>query len=322
MRPILSICIPTFLDDKSLINNLSLLSKENSGSIEIIICDDSPNDLILSIVNEYKDKIPIKYFRGAGEGLDSALIKLIEFSSGKYIWWLGDDSLIPGSVEKVCKTLSLNKDLIFLWVNSHSIDDGKLTFGDVKSSFFNDRDKLLNYDIGLLGFITATIFRRNESIKALEKAKNHIDSAFACLYIILHVLSSKGQIGILGESCFTSREKPSGEIRWYDQFQVFGINLYDIVNEFDNIFTKSAQRKALAHNLVKVLKAILVERALGFTTGFASKHVSINILFLKYYSFPQFWFFLPLLITPVWIVTLGYKTFLYSKTKIYFSWHK
>ena len=315
MLPILSICIPTFSDINSLKSNLDLLCKESLSTIEIIVCDDSPNDVIKLVVQEYQEKILIKYFRGSGDGLDSALIKLIEFSSGDYVWWLGDDILMPGAVEKVCQTLKQNNDLIFLWVNSHSIVDGKLTFGNIKTSFFNNRDLLLNYDIGLLGFITATIFRRKESILSLEEAKTHIDSAFACLYIILHVLSSKGKIGMLGDSCFSSREKPSGEVRWYDQFQVFGINLYDIVNEFDNIFTKSARRKALAQNLAKVLKAVLVERALGFTTGFASKSVSIQVLLLKYYSFPQFWLFLPILVTPTWLIALVYKIYSYKRKK-------
>jgi len=313
MYPLLSICIPTLSDVSSLKNNLDILSNENSSLIEIIVCDDCPTQEILEIVEKYQSKLTINYFRGKSEGLDSALIRLIESSSGEYIWWIGDDLLLPGSIKKICQTLSLRNNLIFLWVNSHSIDDDKLTFGKIDDIFFDDRDLLLKHDIGLLGFITATIFRREESLVGMNEAKTHIGSSFTCLFIILNILSLKGQLGMIGDSCFKSREKPSGEIRWYDQFQVFGINLYDIVNEFDNVFTFRNRRKALANNLVKVLKATLVERAMGFNTGFASKTVTTKSLFYRYYSFPQFWIFLPLIFTPTSLISIVYKVYSFIK---------
>lgn len=307
--PLISVCIPTYNDVNSLVHNLNLLSKKTDLSFEVLICDDCLDNIIFSVVEKYQSKFKIHYFKGDNRGLDAALIKLIEKSSGEYIWWLGDDKLLSDSLDSVSKVLSSSQNLVFLWVNSHSSTDGKFTFNVSRDEFFDDRDRLLDFDIGLLGFISATIFKRKAALPCINNAKLHIGSSFACLYIIMYVLSVKGGLGILSKSCFQSIEKPSGEVRWYQQYQVFGINLYDIVIEFDNVFSVHNQRKALSRNLTRVLKSVVYERAVGLKTGFAILNISIKTLFLKYYSFSQFWIYLPLLLLPRIILRVIYKTY-------------
>jgi glycosyltransferase involved in cell wall biosynthesis len=296
--PLVSICIPTFNDEKSLIHNLDILSTKNDLPIELLICDDCPDNKIFSIVEKYQSKLKIHYFKGDNTSLDGAIIKLIEKSSGDYIWWLGDDMLLSDSLENITKVLSSSQELVFLWINSNSVSDGKLTFNVSQDEFFTDRDRLLDFDIGLLGFISATIFKRKAALPCINEAKLHIGSSFTCLYIIIYVLSVKGGLGIFSQSCFQSNEKPSGEVRWYEQYQVFGLNLYDIVGLFDNVFSSVALRKALSKNLTRTIKSIIYERSIGLKTGFASESISIKPLILKYYNFPQLWLFLPLLIVP------------------------
>ncbi|MDA8692359.1 glycosyltransferase family 2 protein [Candidatus Pseudothioglobus singularis] len=307
--PLISVCIPTLNDQKSLVHNLDLLCKKKDLSIEILVCDDCLDNTIFSIIEKYQSKLKIQYFKGDKVSLDGALIKLIEKSSGDYIWFLGDDLLLPDSLDNVTKILSERENLVFLWINSHSASDGKLTFNISNDIYFTDRDRLLDFDIGLLGFISATVFKRESALPSITKAKLHIGSSFACLYIIMFVLSVEGNLGIFSKSCFKSREKPSGEVRWYEQYQVFGLNLYDIVVQFDNVFSSGALREALSRNLTRTLKSIIYERAIGLKTGFALEHISIKPMFLKYYNFKQFWFFLPLLILPRFILRSLYKIF-------------
>ena len=114
---------------------------------------------------------------------------------------------------------------------------------------------------------------------------------------------------MLKAPCFSSFPKPSGEIRWYDQFQVFGINLLHVVLKFSGRFDKQKLNSALNRNLKRVLKSILVERALGYKTGFASPSVSLKPLFINYYKFPLFWLYLPLLVIPSAVLKVLYSCY-------------
>ena len=123
----------------------------------------------------------------------------------------------------------------------------------------------------------------------------------------MYVLSVKGRLGMLSQPCFTSLEKPSGEVRWYQQYQVFGINLFDIIIQFDDVFSPNTQKKALSKNLLKVLRSVIYERAIGLQTGFGIPNISLKTLLLKYYGFLIFWIYFPLLLLPRKILTLLFK---------------
>ena len=60
----LSICIPTYNRAKHINNCLnSILLNELNNDFEIIISDNGSTDNTESIVHEYIDKLPIKYFK-------------------------------------------------------------------------------------------------------------------------------------------------------------------------------------------------------------------------------------------------------------------
>lgn len=228
------------------------------------------------------------------------------------MWWIGDDVIAPEAIQRVIFLIEEHQDLTFIWVNSHDVrDKDALTINDRRSYFFSDKNQILELDIGLLGFITATIFKRRIAIPGLEQAKKHVGSAFVCMYIILSVIVQDGKYYFLGTPCFSSNTKPPGEVRWYDQFQVFGINLFYIVKEFEGSFSKRKIRKALLKNLSMVIKAVIVERALGLKTGFASPSPKLVSLARLYWSYWLFWLLLPLLITPRFILKPFY--FFYKK---------
>lgn len=306
----LSICIPTYNQAGAVQVLLEGLVSQYFPQIEIIIRDDSPNNFTEKIVQEFQKIIPIRYFHGEREGLDSAILFLTEQARGEFVWWIGDDIPYPGAIQEILSTLHSNPAISFLWVNSADLSDPKrLAIQDVHSRFFRNRNEVLNLDIGLLGFITATIFKREVAISGLEEARRHIGSAFVCMFIILYVISQRGQYYYLGKPCFASHPKPSGEVRWYDQTQVFGINLFTIVNEFNYVFDKKVLRKALSKNLNMVLKAIVVERAMGLKTGFAASKSRIIPLMRIYWDYFELYKFLPLILLPTSILKILYYFF-------------
>lgn len=296
---LLSVCVPTYNQPVSVRKLLENLIPQYVPQIEIIVRDDSGNNETEGIVSEFQKKAPIRYYHGKKAGLDAAIIFLTEEARGLFVWWIGDDVIAPGAIQRILSLIEGHKDLSFIWVNSHNIRNrDALTVNDRKSHFFSDRNEVLGIDIGLLGFITATIFKRELAIPGMVHARKHIGSAFVCMYIVLYVIAQDGKYYFLGTPYFSSNPKPSGEVRWYDQFQVFGINLFQIVKEFEGNFNKRQIRKALSKNLAMVVKAIIVERALGLKTGFASPSPKLIPLARLYWSYWIFWAALPLLILP------------------------
>jgi abequosyltransferase len=306
----LSICIPTYCQAAAVKVLLQSIVPQYFKQIEVIILDDSPDDATEQIVQEFQNIIPIRYFHGRRKGLDSALIFLTEQARGDFVWWIGDDILLSGAIQEVLSALHKNPEITFLWVNSVDISNSeKLAVHDVQSRFFYDRNDVLSLDIGLLGFITATIFKREVAISGLDQARQHIGSAFVCMYIVLYVIAQRGLCYYLGKPCFASHPKPPGEVRWYDQIQVFGINLYTIVTEFNIVFDKKVLARAISKNLNMVLKAIIVERALGLKTGFAAGNSKIIPLMKIYWSYFELYKFLPLLLLPTPLLKILYKIF-------------
>ena len=296
---LLSVCVPTYNQAEAVKKLLENLVLQYTPQIEIVVCDDSTNNDTEEIVVEFQKIIPVRYFHRKREGLDRAVIFLTEEARGLFVWWIGDDVIGPDSIRRILTLISQNMDLSFIWVNSSDITNkNALTVSDTRNHFFKDRNEILKLDIGLLGFITATIFKRDVAVPGLTEAEKYIGSAFVCMYIILFVISREGRHYFLGTPSFHSNPKPPGEVRWYDQFQVFGINLFHVVKNFQGYFDRHLIKKALSKNLKMVLKAIVVERALGLKTGFASSSQKVIPLAKIYWNYPEFYLVLPLLLLP------------------------
>lgn len=310
--PYLSICIPTYNQPIAVDKLLGSIVGQWRNDLEVVVCDDSEEQDTKCVVGKYSEIIPIKYVKRTRGGLDRAVVDLVSMASGSYIWWIGDDKILPSGIGEILSFLK-DHDPDFLWVNScDEFNSSLVTFDLADNLITYDQNELLLFDLGLLGFITATIFKRSVAAKHLDSAVSYYGSAWACLYLILCVVTSGGKLAILKTPCFSSLPKPSGEVRWYDQFQVFGINLLHVVLRFQQCFDKAKLKSALNRNLERVLRSILVERALGYKTGFASPSVSLKPLLTNYFRFPLFWFYLPLLLVPSRSLRVLYSV--YKKT--------
>lgn len=316
-KVLLSICIPTYNQSQSVIALLDAIEGQYTPNIEVLIRDDSSDGQTKAALGKKKYTMPIRYFAGKKAGLDLALIFLVEQAVGDFVWWIGDDIISQGSVEKIIFIIRKYNNLSFIWVNSCSLEDQNLLSIEDRGTYLvNDRNYFLRFeDVGLLGFITATIFNRGIALQGLDSAKKTAGSAFTCLYIVLDVITRGGIYYYLGKPCFQSKYKPPGEARWYDQVEVFGINLFHIFMAFENKFSPGVVRSAIDRNLVRVLRAIVVERAMGLQTGFASKQSKIRPLFKVYKSYWSFWKYLPLLTFPTFVLRLLYWIYLLPKRR-------
>jgi len=147
---LISVCVPTYNQPTSVRALFEQLYAQYSPHLEIIVRDDSTNEDTKAIIKEFENLMPVRYFHGKRDGLDSALIFLIQQAKGKYIWWIGDDVLLPNGLKKIIDVLEQNINLSFVWVNSCDIlNENLLTVSDVGSRLFKNKNDVLLEVTGL-----------------------------------------------------------------------------------------------------------------------------------------------------------------------------
>lgn len=317
---ILSLCIPTYNQPESIGAFFESISKQVTPEIEIIIRDDSPNDETKIIVETYAAKLPIsvRYFKREKSkvgGYDKALLFLTGEARGEYLWWFGDDVLVSDAIHRVITFIKTNNHPSFIWLNSCDISNPNNLGIDLGGNkIFKSGGELLAINVGLLGFPSITMLKRSEAISGIQGAQRFVGTTLTGYYLVLHVLSQKDRIfAFVQNPCLLSRPKPAGEVRWYDSFIIHGVNYYLITQAFRNVFNRAAVRKGLGEQFGRVWRAVVVERALGLTTGFAAPTPKIVSMAKLYWSYPEFWIALPLMLMPRNVLKFLYS--LYRKLR-------
>ena len=303
-----SLCLITFNQPDSVACFLESISAYKYGSIEVLIRDDSTNDETFDTVDSYKSScsVPIHYFRGkksSSGGYDNALLFLTERAQGEYIWWYGDDVLVEDAISRVLSVLDGPQKFALVWINARNIDDSSdrgLDLGGDK--IFEAPGAIFETNVGLLGFPSATIIRRDLISEKIKEAQKFIGTTLTGFYLVMSAITTPGAKSIyIQEPCLLSKPKPTGEVRWYDSFQVHGINYARISLDFRNAIDRKSYRKGIAEHFGRIWRAVLYERALGLETGFASRTPKLIKMAKLYWGYPEFYvaFFLMLLPRPV-----------------------
>ena len=224
-KPLLSICIPTYNQPEAAKRLLENIAPQLTSEVEVVVRDDSTNSETERIVKEFQKKFLIRYFHGKKGGLDVAIIFLTQEAKGKYVWWFGDDLMDDGAIDAVLDKIRRYPNISLLYVNSRQTTDKipSLKFG--QDDFFKSRDEVIEEVVDMLGFITATILKRDEAISGIEEAEKRIGTAWVCLYLVLHVLSQGGRYYFLSKPYVLSKPRDPKVPAWYDGFTVFAINL-------------------------------------------------------------------------------------------------
>jgi len=312
---LLSICVPTYRQPERIRRLFDNLTSQETAGIEILIRDDSPDDQTEKIVQEIisKNIFEIKYFKGekaAVGGYDSAFLFLIKQASGRYLFWFGDDVLVPGALAKISESLKKNPDVDLLWINSGNINNPE----DVgiklpEDRFFDDPNDILEVDVGLLFF--SSIINRQKAIGGLAGAEKFIGTAVAGFYLVLYVLIQGGRSYFIKKPLFLCESKPAGEVRWYDSFDVHALNYYLVGKEFSGKFRRKSFRKAFGDQFSQIWRAVLVERAKGLKTGFGSETPKISKVIKFYWSFPEAWLAVFLFSLPRPVIRFFYRIYKY-----------
>lgn len=146
---------------------------------------------------------------------------------------------------------------------------------------------------------------KKKLISFIKKSKKYLGSNFWCLYFILLIITNSKKNFFYSEILFESKKKKPGEVRWYNSFIVHGITLFLISNEFKKKFSKSKLKDFQQQNIIKIIKAVILEKVKGFDTGFALKN-NYSKLIPLYWRFPKFWIYFPLLYVPTKFISFFY----------------
>ena len=287
---LLTIAIATYNQEHSLKLTLdSLLPQISNKSVEILILDDSSNDLTKDLVEAY-DNVNIHYHHGTKRSLDHADFWLIKNSKSKYVWWFGDDEFLEGAISAIFKILELEPD--FVWVNSM----GTLKAKDLGASRWMSGNEIIE-DIGdMLTFLSALVWRREFLLKELWRGNHKLGNCMAYMYPQLECLSKNGKYYYIDKPLFYTAERDFSKL-WYNPFFVFSKNYFEALDSFlDKENIRDSLIKEKNRRGKQILLGVLRYRLDGKNYGLGL--ASFKDILSVYYKWPIFWKLAPLFLIP------------------------
>ena len=116
--PKISILMPTYNDEKYIVNALDSIMMQTYKDYEVLICNDGSTDKTKEVIYEYKDKNDkedkIHYYYEDNADQLNAIITLIPYIKGKYVYILHSDDMLYDK-----DTL---KKMITYMDNNHRVD--------------------------------------------------------------------------------------------------------------------------------------------------------------------------------------------------------
>jgi glycosyltransferase involved in cell wall biosynthesis len=197
MFPKVSILIPTYNRPFFFHQALKSALNQTYPNIEIVVCDNSENELSENIVKRYKGKEhPINYFRNSrniGPVLNQQ--KCFYLSTGEYINYLMDDDLFhPGKIEKMMHYFQNYSEVTLVTSCIQPIDERgtyieidefpfkKLYPKDAIINGFTLGNSILRDKTNYIGAPTMVLFRKSDleepfGIFSGKRAQNNVDVA-------------------------------------------------------------------------------------------------------------------------------------------------
>jgi glycosyltransferase involved in cell wall biosynthesis len=126
MKPLVSICIPTYKQPDLLKRTLESIQRQTYKNIEIIVSDDSPDDAVSALCMQLQASLPIRYYRnekalGSPANWNAALAK----AEGAYVmllhhddWFLKNDAL-----ERYINVFATNPKLDAVFSRHNPVDE-------------------------------------------------------------------------------------------------------------------------------------------------------------------------------------------------------
>ena len=313
----LSICIPTRNQPDRLKATVASILRQLSPQVEVLIADDSDK------IDEYYSNTSksISHIEGEKKGVDPAIFQLVTAARGKFIWFLGDDFIVDGAINKVLNLITQNSTVDFYWLNAAQYDE-YLPSTELQLEIYRDKDLYITKLGDQLGFLSCLLIKKSTILLGLEKDKIYFGSQWISIYFALKSISQAREVGLVTTALMTT-EKRNGPSHWYDVMQVFGINLPRIYKHFmlSKSFSKKALNTIIRSNLISLVKTIFVGKATNSNLQYWKGRKYISILYREHKNIFVFYTLMPILLLPSPICWLLYSTLKKTgyKTPVRFS---
>mgnify|MGYP000193832607 CR=1 FL=1 len=302
----LSFCIVTCNQPIQLERLLNSLKTQDLKNIEIIIRDDSKDNKSKLVVDKYLNDFDMQYYHLNAEGIDVSIQYVVKKSNGQYVWMFGDDILEPDAFKKLKLQLESNNNPDFVYLNSSNLNKDMAAIMYSDNVVTNNKDDFLMLLKDQLGFISALVFKRSIVTIAVENDETVVGTHWLILYCSLFAISQGKIYMYLSDIYICSDDKPAGEARWYDSYDVHAVAFAKVVVKFKNNFSRGVIRNLISYKFNISWKAVAVERALGFHTGFASHAPKIRQTLETFWSYPICYFVLLLFMVPRKVLSIAY----------------
>jgi glycosyltransferase involved in cell wall biosynthesis len=108
--PLISICVPTYNQVEFLSRTFRSISGQTFRDFEVVVSDDSTNDLVSKLVEEYRNELPIVYKRNTTSlGSPANWNAALDLAQGSYIKfmhhddWFADKEALQKFYNAICK---------------------------------------------------------------------------------------------------------------------------------------------------------------------------------------------------------------------------
>lgn len=152
-----SILMPTYNDEDYIIETIESVMGQDYDNWELLICDDGSTDSTKNIVNRYKKKYDkqdkVKYFYQQNADQLNALINLIPYITGDYIYILHSDDLLydTATLSKAVRYMNSNKDYDAIISDLVIVNKEGITTGCQKVDKYSNKKNIIPLQLLWLG---------------------------------------------------------------------------------------------------------------------------------------------------------------------------
>jgi len=218
--PILSLCIPTFNRCEFLKKQLNNIYKnldkiKKKDLIEICISDNASSDKTLDVIKDFQNLFNIKInINPENYGATVNIIKVLNLSTGKYFWLLGDDDEISDESVSYLLNLLQNNDYDVLHTKIVEEKNKNAFFPNYSEELFINKKnyiKFLKEDRAYcIGFLSSTIFKR-EFINLKRIPEEIIKTRFLQIFFVFFQITSINNAFLTKQII---HQKNSGSLYW------------------------------------------------------------------------------------------------------------
>ncbi|MBL7094305.1 glycosyltransferase family 2 protein [candidate division KSB1 bacterium] len=220
MKPKVSICIPVYKELKYLRKTLDSIKMQVYKDYEIILTDDTPDDSVKQLVEEYNFYGKLKYVKNKKrKGSPGNWNEAVKHARGDYIKFLHHDDCLASedSISEYVKMLDNNPDANFGFSSAYRVlYKDILTPSKKQIKRLNKDPMCLLFFNAVIGPPSLTIYRKNVKIYFDKKMKWYVDIDFYIRLLTQNkqfafnskplVYVSGGSVGRVTEECQNSRE--------------------------------------------------------------------------------------------------------------------